>query len=524
MRTIGEIPIINAMYYPDKTAIVDTPDKFTWKDINERINCLANALAGLGCRKGDRIAILAYNSSKYIESIFAAAKAGLILVPLNFRLSFHEIKYMLNDSTPKALIFGDEFLDIANRLKSFFSTNYISMKQGATEAIGYETLIKSGSSKEPAEMGIYVDEKDPAEILYTSGTTGAAKGVVHSHRARLGGVLTHVLYARLRHDDVHLVNVPALFHAAGYVWMLANAYVGATIVISRLKGFDPEAILSIVEKESVTNFHMVPITLMELIDFPDIKKYNFSSLRLIYYATAPMPVGPLKKAFSIFGNIFLQPYGLTEAGPTVTCLGKEEHNIHSLSDAEANKKLRSCGRPFWGRYVKVVDEKGKKVSPHTVGEIIIKSMDIMDYYWNNKEETQKTIKDGWLYTGDLATFDERHYLYLVGRKKEMIISGGENIYPAEIEETIYKHSAVAECAVIGVPDERWGESVKAFVVVRKNQEVSEKELITFCKKSLASYKKPKSIEFISDFPRNPQGKILKKVLREKYWVECDRSI
>jgi acyl-CoA synthetase (AMP-forming)/AMP-acid ligase II len=524
MRNIGEIAVLNARYYPNKKAIVDSPKKFTWKDVNERTSRLANALLGLGCRKGDRVAILSYNSSEYVETIFASAKAGLVFVPLNFRLSLREIENILRNSTPKVLLFGKDFANIVVSLKSTFPLTYISVGIGFKEAIEYETLIKSDSSVDPYEEGVSVDENDPCEILYTSGTTGSAKGVVHSHRARLVGALTHVLSGRLTHDDVHLVNVPALFHTAGLVWMLANAYVGASIIISKQRGFDPEAVLKIIQEESVTNFHMVPITLMELIDFPDLTKYDFSSLRLIYYATAPMPVGPLKKGLNIFGNIFLQPYGLTEAGPTVTCLGREEHDISHLPDAEANKRLQSCGRPFWGRFVKVVDEKGEEVSHHSIGEIIVKSIDIMDYYWNNDEETQRTIKDGWLYTGDLATYDEDFYIYLVDRKKDMIISGGENIYPAEVERVIYEHPAVAECAVIGVPDEQWGEAVKALVVVRTGHQVEEEEIIQFCKKSLASYKKPKSVEFVSDFPRNPQGKILKRVLREKYWVDRERRV
>jgi len=524
VRNIGEIPSMNAKYYPSKRAIVDRPREFAWKEVNVRINQLANAFLGMGCEKGDRIAILAYNSSEYIESIFASAKAGLIFVPLNFRLSVQEIEYILHDSTPKVLLFDQEFSDIVAALRGTFPLKYIAIGDKAGGAMEYEKLIKSNSFVEPCEVGISVDEDDPAEILYTSGTTGSAKGVVHSHRARLAGVLTHVLYGTLNRHDVHLVNVPPLFHAAGYVWMLANAYVGASIIISRLRGFDPEAVLKTVQEESVTNLHMIPITIMELIDFPNIREYDFSSLRLIYYATAPMPVGPLRKALSIFGNIFLQPYGLTEAGPTVTCLGKEEHDISGLSNSEVNTKLRSCGRPFFGRFVKLVDEKGEEVPPHTVGEIIVKSSDIMECYWNNEEETRRTIKDGWLYTGDLAICDEDYYIFLVDRKKDMIISGGENIYSTEVECVICEHRTVEECAVIGVPDERWGEAVKAIVVVRKGEQVSEEEIIQFCKRSLASYKKPKSVEFVMDLPRNPTGKILKKVLREKYWVDRERKV
>jgi len=226
----------------------------------------------------------------------------------------------------------------------------------------------------------------------------------------------------------------------------------------------------------------------------------------------------------IFGNIFMQPYGLTETGPNVTCLRKKEHNISGLSGDEGAKRIKSCGRPCYGVLVKLVDEKGREVPPHTVGEIVVKSSDVMTGYWNNEEETRKVVKDGWLFTGDLATYDEDYFIYLVDRKKDMIISGGLNIYPAEVERVLYEHPMVSQCAVIGVPDDRWGEAVKAFIVLGSGQEVSEKEIIEFCRKSLATYKKPKSVEFVKELPRNPQGKILKKVLREKYWSDRERKI
>jgi long-chain acyl-CoA synthetase len=524
MRNIGEIVQFNGLYYPDKKAIVEQEKKFTWKEVNERTDRLANSFVGLGCEKGDRIAILAYNSSEYVECIFATAKAGMVFVPLNYRLSLREIEFMLRDSTPKVLLYDKEFSNIADSLKPQFPLQYICIGQGAKGSIEYEALMESRSSSGASERGIAVDENSPSEILYTSGTTGLPKGVVHTHRARLAGVVTHVLYGGLRHDDTHLVNVPALFHGAGLVWMLANAYVGASIVVSRLRGFDPEALLTSIQNESVTNLHLVPRTMLELLEFPGVKKYDVSSLRLIYYATAPMPVNLLRRAINMFGNIFVQPYGLTEAGPTVTVLGREEHNVNGLSDEEANRRLRSCGKPFWGRFVKIVDDKGEEVPPHSVGEIIVKAADIMDGYWNNEEETRKVLKNGWLHTGDLATYDENRYLYLVDRKKDMIISGGENIYPAEIERVMWEHPAVAECAVIGVPDDRWGESVKALVVRRPGHQVSEEEIIQFCKKSLASYKKPKSVEFVSELPRNTQGKVLKRALRERYWANRDRRV
>jgi len=524
MRGVGEIVQFNGMYYPDKRAIVDQEKEFTWREVNERINQLANALTSLGCQDGDRIAILAYNSSEYIECGFATAKVGMVFVPLNFRLSLREIEYILRDSAPKVFFFGKEFSDVADSLRLQFPLHYICIGEEVEGATEYEALLESKATSEPSEKGITVDENSPSEILYTSGTTGLPKGVVHTHRARLAGVVTHVLYGGLKHDDIHLVNVPALFHGAGHVWMLANAYVGASIIISRLRGFDPEVLLTTIQEESVTNLHLVPTTILQLLEFPSVGKYDVSSLRVIYYATAPMPVSLLRRALNIFGNIFVQPYGLTEAGPTVTVLGRKEHDMSGLSDEEANRRLRSCGRPFWGRFVKVVDDRGEEVSPHEVGEIIVKSTDVMDCYWNNEEETKKVLKDGWLYTGDLATYDENLYLYLVDRKKDMIISGGENIYPAEIERVLWDHPAVAECAVIGVPDDKWGEAVKALVVQRTGHRVDEEEIIQFCKEFLASYKKPKSVEFVSELPRNPQGKILKRVLREKYWAGKERKI
>lgn len=295
-------------------------------------------------------------------------------------------------------------------------------------------------------------------------------------------------------------------------------------MISKLRGFNPEVILRAVEERSITNLQMVPLTIMELLEFPDIRKYNLSSLRMIFYATAPMPAAPLRKALSLFGNIFMQPYGLTESGPNVTCLRKKQHSIEGLSDEAATRRLRSCGRPCCGVYVKLVDENGCEVPPRTVGEIAVKSADIMKCYWNNEEETRKTLRDGWLYTGDLATYDEDHFFYLVDRKKDMIISGGLNIYPGEVERAIHEHPAVAQCAVIGVPDDRWGEAVKAMVVLGTGRQASEDEIINFCRKNLASYKKPKSVEFVSELPRNPQGKILKKVIREKYWAGRERKI
>lgn len=522
MRNIGDVARINARYYPNKTAIVDVKKTLTWKTVNERANRLSNALMGLECKKGDRVAILLYNSSEFLESIFACAKAGLIFVPINFRLSENEIEYILHDCKATTLLFGDDFADVVSDFRQNFPLNYICIGKNFEWALGYESMIATGSAIDPPDEQVL--ETDPAEIYYTSGTTGLAKGVVHSHRARLQGAQTCAMDGELNHDDVYLLNVPALCHAAGWVWSLAHFYVGASVVISKLRGFDPQNVLETIQKYSVTCLQMVPITIMQMIEFPRINDYDFSSLRLAFYATAPMPIGPLKKALDIFGNIFMQPYGLTETGPNVTCLRRKHHSIGKQLDAETEKRLKSCGRPCYGIFVKLVDESGQEVPPGIVGEIVVKSNDMMEGYWNNEAETKKIIRDGWLHTGDLATYDEDFFIYLVDRKKDMIISGGLNIYPAEVERAIYEYPGVEQCAVIGVPDDRWGEAVKAFVVLRQGEQASAEKIIAFCKQTLASYKKPKSVEFIEELPRNAQGKILKRVLREKYWCGRDRNI
>jgi long-chain acyl-CoA synthetase len=522
VRNIGDVARINARYYPDKTAIMDSLKTLTWKMVNERANRLSNALMGLGLKKGDRIAILLYNTSEYLESIFACAKAGLIFVPINFRLSEKEIEYILSDCDANTLLFADDFADVVTEFRRSFSLNYVCIGKNCGPALDYESLVASGSAVDPPDAT--VSENDPAEIYYTSGTTGLAKGVVHSHRARLQGALTCVLDGELNHDDVYLLNVPALCHAAGWVWTLAHFYVGGSVVISKLRGFDPENVLKTVQDYSVTSLQMVPITIMQMIEFPRINDYDFSSLRLAFYATAPMPIRPLIKAMGIFGNIFMQPYGLTETGPDITCLRRRHHSIGKQLDEKTEKRLKSCGRPCYGIFVKLVDDSGREVPPDTVGEIVVKSNDMMEGYWNNEEETRKVIRDGWLYTGDLATYDEDFFIYLVDRKKDMVISGGLNIYPVEVERAIHEYPGVEQCAVIGVPDDRWGEAVKAFVVLRQGQQATEEEIIAFCRQSLASYKKPKSVEFVRELPRNAQGKILKRVLREKYWAGRDRNI
>jgi long-chain acyl-CoA synthetase len=311
-------------------------------------------------------------------------------------------------------------------------------------------------------------------------------------------------------NDITL-HVKPFFHV-GPIWpMLSHFYMGGTNVV--IRGFGPKAVLETIEKEKVTNINTAPVMILRMLNYPRLKRYNLKSLRLLIYGASPMPVEILKKALAVFGNIMTQNYGSTE-GIVLTRLEQKDHILNG-TDSRI-RRLGSCGKGGINVEVRVVDEKGDDIAFGQIGEIIARGDHIMGGYWKRPDETANTLKDGWLYTGDLATVDDEGYIYVVDRKKDMIISGGENIYPREIEEVIYTHPAVSEVAVIGVPDSEWGESVKALVVPKPGKDITEEEIMDICKRDLASYKKPKSVEFVKDLPRTPSGKILKKELKKKY--------
>jgi acyl-CoA synthetase (AMP-forming)/AMP-acid ligase II len=305
------------------------------------------------------------------------------------------------------------------------------------------------------------------------------------------------------------------FHIGGdsHVWPFFLT--GGCNVIVPNRSFDPVAVLQAIQEEKVTDMQIVPTQLSALLSHPDLKAHDLSSLNRIYYAASPMPLELLRRGLEVFGPIFAQGYGQTESGPQICTLPKEAHEVLD-KPAEEQKVLVSCGQPSLGVHVRVVDKENRDVGPGVVGEIIAQSNSIMTEYWKRPKETAETIVDGWLYTGDLAYCDEKGFIYIVDRKKDMIVSGGENVYSREVEDVLYKHPAVAEAAVIGVPDPRWVERVHAFITLKPGVKVSEKEVIAFCKEHIASYKTPKSVEFVDSLPKNPQGKILKKTIRSKY--------
>ncbi len=505
--------------YPDKVAIQFEGQKITYRQIDERINRLANGLIDLGLKKGDRVAAILYNSPRAVEVRFALMKAGLCLVPINIRQSWEENAYIINHSESNLLILDDDYLDPWEKMKGSCPgiRRVVVAGEGSQEFLSYEKVIQDSDPREP-EVMVALDDLE--RIAYTSGTTGRPKGVMKT----IGNDL-----ARLRNDFLNqdclidekdiMLNVAPLTHAAR-VPFLKYYLKGACNII--LRRFQEEEVLQTIQRERVTAAMFVPTMIVRLVLYPKIREYDTRSLRQITFGQAPIPVERFKQAIEIFGNILRQTYGLSEATQPVFFLTPDD--IALEGDEKKVKRLASAGRPALGIEVRIVNEKGEKVPQGKIGEILIRGENVMKGYWKDPQATEEVLKDGWLYTGDLAKMDKDGYVYIVDRKKEMIISGGYNIYPREVEQAIESHSGVKEVAVIGVPDPVWGEGVKALIVAKPGVTISEEEIIHLCRERIASYKKPKYIEFVNDLPKNFQGKILKRFLREQHWKGLQRKV
>ena len=496
----------SSQWFADDLAIVFGEKRFTFRETNARVNRLANGLSALGIKKGDRIVSMMNNCHQRVEIEFALCKKGFVGVNLNARNSEQECSYIINHSEAKALIFAGEFRGIVEKIKRDIPSVRDVIFLSPQDDNEYEALLKKSSASEPQDE---LADDDLLALAYTSGTTGKPKGVMLTHKCRHAMVLNMLMERDIRVGDV-MVHVGPMSHATG-TYVLPHYLRGATNIIH--SHFDPEDFLATVEKERVTTVMMVPTMVIRLLSC-DLKKYNLKSLRKIMYGAAPMPVERLKEAIQMFGNIFSQGYGLTEAPMTVATLKERDHFVSGAE--KLIRRLGSVGRPYINVNVKIADDDGKEMPVGEVGEILVKSDHLMAGYWRDPEATREVLKGGWLYTGDVGKFDDNGFLYIVDRKKDMLISGGYNIYPKEVEDAIYKQPAVKEVAVIGIPDPEWGESVMAVVVLKEGMKATQEDIINACKDELAGYKKPRSVEFVPELPKNPTGKIEKKSLREKY--------
>ncbi len=504
--------------YGHRTAIVFDGKEYSYNELYERVNRLANGLLSLGVKKGDCVAFLGLNSSQYMEGDFAMAKCGIIRVPLRSRLTPGELLHIMNDSQANTLIMEERFANEIEMIRKDlrYVKNYIILSGDYEGMINYEDLLSSSSSNEP---DIDVTDDDVYGLFYTTGTTGKPKGAMQTHRNLLWVTKSIQLdICRITEGDVLLTCLP-LMHAP-IILVFPFFLNGAKHIIQ--SGFNAKAFLETVEKENVTTVFLVPTVIYMLLEYPDLKNYNLSSLKTIMYGGSPMVPERLVEAIKIFGNVFVQGYGLAEAFMPITYLSKEEH-ANALERGKL-KVLSSAGKESTYEEVKIVNERGETVGFNEPGEIAIRGDNVMKGYWNKPEATAEAIKDGWFYTGDIGMMDEEGFIYIVDRKHEMIITGGLNVYPKEVEEVLYRHPAVFEAVVIGVPHERWGEAVKAVVVLKEGAKVSEEELITYCKGKIADYKVPKSIDFVESIPKGAAEKILRKEVKEKYWKGFERKV
>ncbi len=517
---LGHVMRRSANKFPEKTALITRDARMTYRTLNTRVNQLANGLLQAGLQKGDRVAVLFHNGAEFIEVYFACAKSGGVFVPINNLLKERELRQILEYIQPRVIIIDPEFERVTRGLAEvmpFVEFLVVLRKDPEPPCLSYEAVIQDGAPHEPE---VTVTDDDIMSIFLTSGTTGLPKGAVRSHRQDVMNAMTGAIELKLDYEDRAVILFP-LYHVT-FEDQIRYFLMGNTVYIRREGAFDPKDVLEILSREKITICQFVPTMVSAMLQEQDIERYDLSSLRLIPYAAAPMPVELLKRAMARFQCEFAQFYGQTETGPLTTLLRPQDHVLNGTEEQLA--RLASSGRAVVDYEVRIVDQEGKDVAIGEVGEIIVRSEASMNGYWNLPEETAKTIRDGWIYTGDFGRFDDEQCVYIVDRKNDMIISGGKNIYPRELEEVIYTHPAILDVAVIGVPDDYWGEAVKAVVVLKDGMEATEEEIISLCRENLASYKKPKSVEFRNELPRTPTGKIRKKDIREEYWKGKDRRV
>ena len=501
--TLDDIVRRNGLRFPEKPALVCNGAVCSWAELDRRVNKLGNAFLDAGLQGGDRVAVLLGNCSEYFEIYFACARTGLIAVPVNYRLTGHELDQIIDHAGPSLLITDAGYVEQARAIQSLPAQRWCISAAAVQGFEDYHTIMETAEA-----APVSSDGNDIFAIFYTSGTTGLPKGALVSHRNLEMNGYNQAIADRSVPGDVNLLATP-IYHMGAVFMALTYMMLGCTQHI--LRKFDPGAWLGLLEQSRASVALLVPTMINAVLSDADLRKYDISSLRLIFYGGGPMPVSVLERAIDRLGCGFTQGYGLTET-LEATFLVSADHVINGTETQ--TRRLASAGREAVGAEIRIVDDAGVELPGGETGEILVKSESVIAGYWNNPEETANAIRDGWFHTGDLGYLDDERYLFVVDRKKDMVVSGGVNIYSKEIESVLYRHPAVLEVAVIGLPDEEWGEVVTAVISTQPGRAVTGQALIDFCRTSLAGYKKPRKVFFMDELPKNPSGKILKRVLRD----------
>jgi fatty-acyl-CoA synthase len=502
---LGKILTLHARKYSQRIALICDGERMTYQEYNDRTNRLANGLLHLGLKKGEKVAVLLFNSIPLVEALFASAKTGGVFTPINFRFTAEEVFYILDHSDARFFIYGEEFSGLVEKIRPRLKKVefYFSIGESASPSIfNYEAFLKKSFPQEPA---VFLSEEDECQLMYTSGTTGKPKGALLTHGNLLWNLFNTILGREEKEGETSLVIGP-LYHTAAlnnhFITRVAMA--GTSILIRR---FDAERVMEIIEKEKATVISGAPAAYHLMLSLSG-GRYDTCSITKCTTGASILPNETKERLTKLFPNLsgIYDVYGCTEATPSIAIL-----------KAKDSLRKRECvGPPVPFLEARIVDDQDRDVPTGEVGELICRGPNVMKGYYKDEEATRKALRGGWLHTGDLAKMDEEGFIYIVDRKKDMIVSGGENIYPREIEEILYSHPKIEDTAIIGVPDSIWGESVRAVIVLKKGETMTEEEVIEYCKSHLASYKKPKSVEFVESLPRNPSGKVLKTILRERY--------
>jgi len=508
-----------AREHPDKDFAIFGDRRMTYAEALREANRVANAFVATGLEVGDRVALLAKNCIEYVLLFYGASKAGVVLVPLNYRLAPPEWAYIINDAGARMLIAAGAYMQpidgIRHELRGV--RRFIAIAGDGAEGWDDYDAWHRGQPAEPPDR--LITEQQDVYQMYTSGTTGRPKGAVLTHSAVTANLEQITLEISAAPGERDLIVAP-LYHAAAAISSFAAVVWGGCLYIH--EDFNPVDVVRALSEEGVVVTTLVPAMIQAcLVYVPDIHERSFDSLRTIVYGASPIAEETLRKAAAVFKCDFIQAYGMTETTAVLTFLLPADHR-RALKDRP--DLLLSAGRPVVGTELKIVDEDDNTLPPGHIGEICGRGPQLMRGYWNLPEESAQALRGGWMHTGDAGILDSEGYLYVQDRVKDMIVSGGENIYPRVVEDVLFKHPAVADVAVIGVPDEQWGETVKAVVVLREGMTASEEELIDFCRDKLGGYERPRSVDFVAALPRNPSGKVLKKDLREPYWAGHKRRV